>query len=240
MVVGGQFGDVFSRGYQRDDQGRVLVDALGLPLVTPGIGDVLVSNFNPDWLGGIRNSFRYKNWNFSSLIDIRQGGSIISFTEAILASDGVLQSTVQGRGGTLVFGQNIFGGETAVSQADGSANNINVTAEDFWNRVGGRNTPVGEAFKKDASNIRVREIILGYTVPQKLLDKTFLTSASISLVGRNLFFISNSADNVDPESLASVAIAPGSTNNGEISGEGRESFAPPTTRSFGVSINFGF
>ncbi len=230
LVKGGQFGDVFSRGYQRDDQGRVLIDALGLPLITPGNGDVLVSNFNPDWLGGIRNSIRYKNFNFSALIDIRQGGSIISFTEAILSSDGVLQSTIQGRDGSLVFGQNIFPNETAVAVADGSSNNISVTAEDFWNRVGGRNTPVGEAFKRDASNIRVREIILGYTLPEKFLARTFLTSANISLVGRNLFFISNSADSVDPESVESV----------QNTAEGRESFAPPTTRSFGVSINFGF
>ncbi|MCK0145514.1 SusC/RagA family TonB-linked outer membrane protein [Arenibacter sp. F26102] len=230
LVKGGEFGDVFSRGYQRDDQGRVLIDASGLPLVTSGIGDVLVSNFNPDWLGGIRNTFRYKNFNFSTLIDIREGGSVISFTEAILASDGVLQSTVQGRDGSLVFGQNIFGGETAVSEADGSANSTAVTAEDFWNRVGGRNTPVGEAFKRDASNIRVREIILGYTLPQQILSKTFITSANISLVGRNLFFISNSANTIDPESVA----------NTENTAEGRESFAPPTTRSVGVSINFGF
>jgi len=239
LVVGEEFGDTFSRGYQRDDQGRVIVDDLGLPLITPGRNEVKVANFNPDWTGGIRNSLRYKNFNLSALIDIRQGGTVTSFTEAILARDGVLDYTTQGREGGLVFGENFFAGETAVRQ-DGSPNTIAVSAEEFWNRVGGRNTPVGEAFIRDASNIRLRELVIGYTVPQSLLSKTFLTSANISLVGRNLFFISNKAENFDPEILTSVTNNPNSADNGEISSAGREAFAPPTTRTIGVSINFGF
>lgn len=239
LVAGEEFGDTYSRGYQRDDQDRVIVDDTGLPLITPGRNEVKVANFNPDWTGGIRNSLRYKNFNFSALIDIRQGGTVTSFTEAILARDGVLDYTTEGRDGGLVFGDNFFGGETAVRQ-DGSPNTIAVTAEQFWNRVGGRNTPVGEAFVRDASNIRLRELVIGYTVPQSILSKTFFTSANISLVGRNLFFITNKAENFDPEVLTSVTNDPTSSNNGEISGGGREAFAPPTSRTIGVSLNFGF
>jgi hypothetical protein len=241
LVKGEPFGDVYSRGFQRDDSGNVIVDANGLPVTTPG-KDVLVSNFNPDWMGGIRNSFRYKNFNFSALIDIRQGGTTTSFTEAIMAADGLLDYTAQGRDGSLIFGENIFANENAVIEGSTTANNISINSEDLWNRLGGRNAPVGEAFIKDASNIRLRELILGYSVPQDAISKTFLTSARISLVGRNLFFISNKAGNFDPESLNSVSTnsRESGNNNGEISSEGRESFAPPTTRTFGVSINLGF
>ena len=229
LVKGQPFGDVYSRGFQRDDAGNVIVDTNGLPVTTPG-RDVLVSNFNPDWLGGIRNSFTYKNFNFSALIDIRQGGTITSFTEAILAADGLLDYTLQGRDGSLIFGENIFANETAVIEDTTTPNNISINSEDLWNRLGGRNAPVGEAFIRDASNIRLRELILGYSMPENFLSKTFLTSARVSLVGRNLFFITNKAENVDPESV----------NNTANSAEGRESFAPPTTRTFGVSLNFGF
>ena len=241
LVKGGQFGDVYSKGFQRDDEGRVVVGADGLPLTTPGKDDVLVANFNPDWLGGIRNSFRYKNFNLSTLIDIRQGGSIISFTEAILAADGLLDYTAQGREGSFVFGTDVFPGETAVTEA-GAPNTISTTAEALWGSLGGRNTPVGEAFIRDASNIRLRELVLGYSIPESVLEKTFLKSARISLVGRNLFFISNKAENVDPESLNTVQVTRDRTsnNNTEISAAGREAFAPPTTRTFGVSVNFGF
>ncbi len=227
LNVGDEWGNVYSRGFARDDQGRVLVAADGTPEVTSG-QEVLVANFNPDWLGGMNNSFTYKNWNFGFLIDIRQGGEVGSFTNAILASDGALQSTVAGRDGSLVFGTNVFPGLDVV-QADGSANNIQVNAEQFWAKVGGRNSPVGEAFVEDASNIRMREMTLGYSLPRSLLGNGPFRSAKFSLVGRNLFFISNKAS-IDPEVIT----------NTQTNADGFESFAPPTTRSIGLNIKFGF
>ena len=73
-------------------------------------------------------------------------------------------------------------------------------------------------------------MVFGYHLPQNMLSNTFLTSANFSLVGRNLFFITNKAENFDPEIV----------NNTDNSSEGREAFALPTSRSVGVSINFGF
>lgn len=220
LVVGRPFGEVYSRGFQRDNQGRVIVGPDGLPGITAGL-NVPIANFNPDWLGGINNAFTYKNWNMSFLIDIRQGGTTTAFSEAILAGDGFLNYTTQGREGGVVFGEDIFGDETAVLE-DGTPNNIPVDAEKFWNLVGGRNAPTGEAFVRDASNVRLREFILGYQIPKY--------KARISLVGRNLFFISNKAEYIDPE------ITVGISNETE----GREAFSLPTTRSLGLSLNIDF
>jgi len=238
LDVGEPWGNVYSRGFARDDQGRVLVAADGTPEVTPG-QDVLVGNYNPDWLGGINNTFNYKNLSFSFLIDIRQGGVVGSLTNAILASDGALESTLVGRDGSLVFGSNVFP-ELEVVQADGSANNIQVNAEQFWAKIGGRNSPVGEAFVEDASNIRMREMTLGYSLPQSILQNGFLKSAKLSLVGRNLFFFSNNAS-FDPEVITSAGAELGSSNNrGITSADGFESFAPPTTRSLGLNLKLSF
>ncbi|MEN1786032.1 MAG: TonB-dependent receptor [Bacteroidota bacterium] len=219
LEVGGEFGDVYTRGYVRDDNGNVLVGDDGLPVTTSGL-EVKTANFTPDWLGGIRNSFKYKDFTLSALIDIRQGGDVISFTEAVLAGNGLTNYTANGRDGLVFDGVD----------ANGNPNTISTTSEALWTKLGGRNTAVGEAFVRDASNIRLRELVIGYTVPQRFLDKTFLTSASVSFVGRNLFFLKNNAEILDPEAVAS-------TGN---SSEGRESFAPPTTRTFGLSFNFGF
>lgn len=227
LNVGDEWGNVYSRGFARDAQGRVLVAADGTPEITSG-QEVLIGNFNPDWLGGISNDFSYKNFSFGFLIDIRQGGTVGSFTNAILASDGALTKTLPGRDGTLVFGQNIFSGLEVV-QADGTPNNIQVGAEAFWAKVGGRNSPVGEAFVEDASNIRMREITLGYSFPQAFIDKTPFRRAKISFVGRNLFFISNSAT-IDPEVVTGT----------NTSADGFESFAPPATRSLGLNLKIGF
>ena len=244
LEVGEPFGNVYSRGFLRDNEGHVIVDADGLPETTPGL-DTKIANFNPDWLGGITNTLSYKNFTLSALIDIRQGGTIASFTEAVLAGDGLLDYTTQGRDGTLVFGENIFSELTAVTES-GEPNNIQISAEDLWNRLGGRNTPVGEPFVRDASNIRLRELIIGYILPQSVTSRLPFKSGRISLVGRNLFFITNKAENVDPEVFTSVeneATVPEDSNsvfNEEVNGEGREAFAPPTTRTFGVSLKFDF
>lgn len=228
LIKGEEFGAVYARGFVRDDQGRVIVDARGLPKLTTG-KDVMVANYNPKWLGGITNSFRFKDFNLSTLIDIRQGGTIISFTESIESGVGVLDYTAKGRDGTLIFGENIYENETAVTES-GEPNDIQMSSEDLWNHVGGVGAPAGEAFVRDASNIRLREVVLGYTLPSNMLGKSFFKSARVSLVGRNLFFFSNKAKYVDPEIVTDIS-------NGS---EGREALALPTTRSFGMSIRFGF
>jgi TonB-linked SusC/RagA family outer membrane protein len=228
LIVGEEWGDVYSRGFARDDQGRVIVEADGTPRTTPGL-DVQVANYNPDWLGGIGNTLTYKNLRMSFLIDIRQGGSIVSNTNAILFADGLTTETLEGRDGSLVFGDNFFAGETAV-QDDGTPNTVATTSEAMWSKLGGRNAPVGEAFTLDASNTRLRELVIGYSIPSSSLSNTPFTHIDISLVGRNLFFFSNKAENADPEVLV----------NSNTNADGWEVFGLPPVREFGVNLKFGF
>ncbi len=232
IEVGSPFGNVYSRGYQRDTQGRVIVGANGIPLVTPGFS-VKVANFNPDWLGGIRNSISYKDFNLSFLIDIRQGGSVVSFTNAVLGADGATTETLVGRDGSAVFGENVFTNETAVKE-DGTPNDIQVSSQVLWQALGGRNAPVGEAFVRDASNVRLRELVFGYSLSESILKKLPFETASFSIVGRNLFFFSNSAGDIDPEVTNGITTRSGNET------DGFESFAPPPTRSIGFNIKFGF
>jgi len=229
LVAGQPFGEVYAKGFQRDANGNVIIATNGIPRITPGMS-VRVANFNPDWLGGINNTFRYKSWNLSALVDIRQGGSFIAFTEAISAGSGIQKYTEIGRDpGSLLFGRDVFAGEHGVTDA-GADNTVATNSEAFWNNVGGRNNPTGEAFIRDASNIRMREIVLGYDLPKELVSKTFFRSARVSLVGRNLFFITNKAEYIDPE----IMIGTSNTYEGE------SAFPLPTTRTYGFSLNFGF
>ena len=194
----------------------------GTPNITSG-QIVNIGNFNPDWIGGIMNTFRYKNLNLRFLIDIRQGGKIGSFTKTILASDGLLAETTIGRGSGIVFGKDVYKHETPAGTA------VPVDPETFWTSIGGRNSPVGEAFIEDASNIRLRELSLSYAFDQNNLDRTPFHSAKLSLVGRNLFFLSNKAS-VDPEAIVGTG----------INADGFESFSLPMTRSIGFNLKLGF
>lgn len=225
---GKPWGEIYTRGFQRDNQGKVIIGTDGLPKITTGF-DVHVGNYNPDWLGGIRNSFTYRKFNVNFLIDVRQGGTITSITNAILAGYGVTSETLQGRDGGLIFGENFYG-DLPSALEDGSKNNIPVNAEMFWSKVGGQFTPVGETFTVSASNVRLREAVFSYMWTSPWLSKLSVRSIDFSLVGRNLFFLSNKAKNIDPD----VIVGTGKE------AQGYDSFAPPTSRSFGLSLLIGF
>ena len=222
LDVGEPFGSMYSRGFERDAQGRVLMNDNGTPQVTPG-QTVNVGNFNPDWIGGLTNNFTYKNLNLRLQIDIRQGGEVISFTRSIASSDGVLDITGIGREGGIRFGTDVYPNETPATTAN------SVDPETFWTSIGGRNAPVGEAFTYDASNIRIRELTLGYSFDQNALASSPFKTVKLSLVGRNLGFLSNEAG-VDPEAIFGV----GAEN------DGYEAFSLPNTRSVGLNLKLGF
>ncbi len=228
VAQGQEFGNIYTRGWQRDAQGRVIVGANGVPLFTPG-RTVKSANFNPDWMGAISNTFSYKNLSLSFLIEHRQGGTVVSTTDGLLFGEGITAETLPGREGGLIFGQNLFGHEVAV-KADGTPNTTAITSEAFWKTVGGRNTPIGEAFVVDATNTRMREASIGFTLPKSMLTKLpFVSNAKLSLVGRNLFFLYKKG-NWDPEILSSV----------NTSAAGGQTYLPPTERTFGLNLKLDF
>jgi hypothetical protein len=153
------------------------------------------------------------------------GGDVFSFTEANLASDGFSDYTLKGRDGMAVDGviQTVDGNGNIISERE---NDIVINSEEYWQWLGGRNNPVGEAFKYDASNIRMREAVLGYT---KSFSSRILRNINVSLVGRNLFFIMNKAKRLDPNLMV-----------GNSNYQGVESFGLPGTRTIGMSLKVTF
>jgi TonB-linked SusC/RagA family outer membrane protein len=228
LEQGQPFGNIYSRGFLRDSLGRVIVGTDGLPEITNG-QTVLVGNFNPDWTGSLVNYFSYKNFSLSFVIEHREGGTVASETNAILYADGVTEQTLPGRDGSLVFGENVFSKETAV-MADGSKNVTKTTAENFWRSIGGRNTPVGEAFVDNATNTRLRELTLGYMFPKKMLGGLPFSGVKLSFVARNLFFIYRASANLDPDFM----------NGTTPTSEGTQAFTPTTTRSMGLNLKIDF
>ncbi len=220
IVEGKPLGEMYSRGLLRDSTtGQVIVQDDGRPGVTAA-RSVYLGNSRAKWNGGFGNRFTYKNFSLSFLVTARMGGRITSFTDANLEGDGLSERTLEGRDGFVIDG----------IRADKTPNTTSVTAEQYWNILGGRNTPVGELFTYSASNIRMREVVLTYTIPQSTLDRTPIKGASVSFTGRNLFFFRNDAKNFDPEMVVNTA-------SGSI---GTESFCLPFSRSFGINLNLNF
>jgi TonB-linked SusC/RagA family outer membrane protein len=199
----GSFGDLYGRVYQKDENGNLLTNDEGLPLVSEDT-DNFIGNANPDFLVGFNNTFTYKNASLSFLIDGRFGGGVVNRTEIWLDYKGLSRRTGEARdnGGVLVNGQL-------------------VDAKKFYlNQTGAGASAVASEYFYDATNIRLRELALGYTLTD-LGD----VDLNFSLVGRNLFFFYLNAP-FDPEISASTS----------TSTEGIASFTMPTTRSFGLSM----
>ncbi|WP_163410410.1 SusC/RagA family TonB-linked outer membrane protein [Flavobacterium ajazii] len=220
---GGDYGDLYIRGYQRNADGQIIVDGTtGLPLFTSGFS-VLAGNFNPDWTAGLQNKFKYKDFSLSFLVDFRIGGNVISYSQARMTGAGVSDITLNGRDGFVVDG--------VVDNGNGtySPNTTSITAENYWTQVASRDPRSAEDFVYDATNIRLREVVLGYSLPSKLLRNSPFTGIDLSIVGRNLFFFVNKAKYFDPEQGVSV---------GNL--QGIESYNIPTTRDFGFNAKFNF
>jgi TonB-linked SusC/RagA family outer membrane protein len=228
---GRPYGDIYVAKYLRDEDGNRIINTDGLPIADGGTSNYqLIGNFNPDWTGGISNTFSYKGLSFYSLIDVRKGGEFYSVGTRYMVIYGTTSETLEGReewyAGTGGYVADGVKGELVdgVWVSTGEKNDIAVNPQTYWGTGGVGN--IGEEFIQDGTFVKMREISLSYDMPKRLLAKTPFTNASVSLVGRNLFFLYRVSKHYDPES---------SYNSGNY-GAGVENHAQPTTKSLGFSI----
>jgi TonB-linked SusC/RagA family outer membrane protein len=222
--------------------GERLIRSNGYYRLTP-TSDHVIGNVNPDWNAGINNAFSYKNLTFSFLIDWQQGGSIFSLDQWYGQGTGLYpESTGLNDLGNPVRNQaheDPFDNTTellpnaggivleGVQEADGSPNTIRVEGGDY--RVWGWNRNPNSKFVYDASYVKLREVVLSYALPRKLMEKTFIYGASISFVGSNLWIIHKNLPYADPEASQSS----GNT-------QGWQSGVMPATRNFGFTLDLQF
>lgn len=217
---GGSWGDIYgNRKLLRDDQGRIVVDADGAPLSegTPVPNASLVGNPQPKFTLGWNNTIDYNNFSISFLIDGRFGGKVISLTQAYLDFYGYSKASADARDNG--------GLDIPAVYEDGTPYEEKIDAQKYYTAIGGRAGIAGE-YAYDATNIRLREFSIGYRLPVEIKG---IRNISLSLIGRNLFFISKKAP-FDPEITMSTA------NNLQ----GIDVFGLPTTRSYGVNLKVGF
>lgn len=203
----GSYGDMFGKVYERDDAGNLVIGTDDLPKVSSSF-DHYLGNANPKLLAGLNNQFTYNNITLSFLIDSRFGGKVYNRTEQWLDYKGLSKRTGEARdaGGVSVAGKL-------------------VDAKAFYmNQTGAGAGGAAEGNLYDVTNIRMREIAVGYNLTQ--IKKVKL---NISLVGRNLFFLYRNAP-FDPEIIA----------NTSQTSEGISSFTMPAVRSLGISLSASF
>jgi TonB-linked SusC/RagA family outer membrane protein len=194
----------------------------------------VIGNITPDWIGGISNTISYKNISFSFAIGMQQGGDILSWTNKYLIDQGQTKETLEGReswyNGTEE--QRIAGtvGYVADGVTDkGDVNTKGIDPQKYFHESYKYNG-IAETCVYDISYIKLREMILAYTLPKSLLSKTPFSKASISFVGRNLWLIKSNIPNIDPES----------TFSSENSALGQEWGSLPPSRNWGFNLSLSF
>lgn len=224
---GESYGDIYGFKWAQDVNGAYQINNAGLPVVQQLQN---IGNFNPDYTISWLNQIDYKQFNFSFMVDGRVGGTVISGTDAMLGYFGLADYTTKNRDGGLILPGVL---------PDGSANNIAISAEQLWTQVsqGGTNA-YGEFFAYDATNFRLRELSIGYTLN---LKNSPIKTARFSLTGRNLFFFYRGKSKLDIPGIGKRTlpvdpeVAIGTSNF-----QGIESGILPSTRSFGFNLNLSF
>ncbi len=213
-IPGMPYGQLYGYDVERAPDGQIIH--------TDGVasqGDLKpLGSFTPDWIGGLTNTFSYKNIDLSVLIDTRQGGSMYSMTTTWGRYAGVLEETLIGREGGIV-------GDGVMSDGEGGyvPNDVVVTAEEY-NKAAFVNS-VASTSVFDASFVKLREVRLGYNFRKVGSIKNL----KVAFVGRNLALLASEVPHVDPETAFS------NTNV-----QGLEFGQLPSARSLGFNISLDF
>ena len=225
-TVGKPYGILESQSYQYTN-GRPTVNASGLYII-PALATNPIGNVNPDWIGGITNTFRYKAFSLSFLVDVRQGGNVFTLDQYYGQMSGILPASV---------GKNDLGNDKRLPvasgggvilpgvTADGKTNTTRVTIVSSISTVYPQSN-----FSYDASYVKLREASLTYHLPDKILSgQHLLKSVDFSLLGRNLWLIHKNLPMADPEENLSA---------GNL--QGYQSGAYPTVRTLGLNAKLKF
>ena len=208
LKEGGSINDIYANSFfKKDSQGFVEIKQDGSYSLETG-DPVYLGKTTPDFTLGWNNSFSYKGFGLSFLINGRFGGVVTSSTEAILDRFGVSKASAEARdlGGALLPGQG------------------RVDAETYYKMIGTGDYQTSGYYVYSATNIRLQELTLSYTFPNSWF-KNVLKDVTVSFIANNPWMIYCEAP-YDPELTPSTGTY----------GQGNDYFMQPSVRSFGFGI----
>ena len=219
-VEGMKYGQIFGTDYVYDNAGNKVIDADGYYKSTATA--VYLGSYLPDYNGGLRNTFRYKNFTMSALIDHQKGGKYFSTSHMWGMYSGMLDKTADNgirENGIVLDG--------VLQNADGTYKPNDVVLDGYsyatnhYNRVDAANV-------FDATYWKLREVTLSYTLPKKFLGDS-ISDVTFTAFARNILTWGLAWD-IDPETA--------SYSSGNV--QGLEGGSLPSTRTYGLNVQFKF
>ena len=231
VAVGEPFGIIRGAKWVTNAAGQRLVDST-TGLYSNFLLDQTVINPNRDWIAGLTNSFNFKHFSFSFLVDYKKGGQFESFTVGTLRINGSLKVTEDRDQ------PHILPGVIDVGGGKYRPNNIQISGQSYYATALGANTGTSasnEFAVFDATTFRVRELSISYDLLGTLVNTKIFKNIKFTIYGRNLFFYAPNSL-IDPELSTQGAAA--TTTGGLV--RGLELVSAPSTRNIGASIRVGF
>jgi TonB-linked SusC/RagA family outer membrane protein len=231
----------------RTDDGQLLINATsGMPFQDPNAG--MVGDPTPDFKLGVTNTFSFKGLQLNILADWTQGGDFYSETINNMLGRGVTRDTEVREKNNVITG--VYGNPTPVTGADGLnhytpmlsggkpiPNQTRVTTNDlFFTQGTGASFATNGAFEYavfDGTVYRLREVSLGYSLPAKLVSRMKLTNVTMSLSGRNLWYLA-------PNVPKYTHFDPDINNSVSAGAQGVETGGAPSTKRYGINLNVTF
>jgi len=217
---GEPYGALIGTPYRRDAAGNIVVSSTtGRPLKDPQTR--VLGHYPPDWTAGLSNSLRFKGLDLSFLLDKHKGGDVFSVTNMFGLYSGVLDGTLVGRDCIVAPCAANTGILVEGVLANGSPNTRRTSAEGYYHSLYG----LHEAHVFDATYLKLRELKLGYILPDQMANRMGVARAYLALVGRNLW-LSTKVPHIDPETAF---------NSGNAQGLEHGQF--PSQRSIGLNFS---
>lgn len=241
--IGDRVDEFMSNGYMFTQDGQVINDEGGRPIrlsTVNGSANKLLGYLDPNFVWSFINRFTYKNVTLQFQIDGRQGGVIANYIQRQTFRGGRHLATTQGAMGVARL-EDTKGNKTWVgpgvqvasgtikADVDGNITNYNEltfkpnTTATFLQDWISRYYQENEFNLMDRSFAKLREVVISYNVPMK--SKSFFNQMTVSLVARNLLYFAEKKD-VDLDKY--------------INRQGSSDFETPTTKRYGVNLNFTF
>lgn len=235
---GEPYGVLVGRRVKRAPDGQIIVSqTTGRPIQdvdeNGNNSNFVLGSITPDWVGGVRNTFTWKGFSLSALLDMRKGSDVFSMTYIFGRYAGVLEESLEGRSNLdeVQNGYN-FGGVYEVKDGNGNVtgyepNTVKQSAEawnaDLYNRRHDRGV-------FDGSFIKLREVTLGYDLPKAWFKNSFVNGLRVAVYGRNLALLQSNIPHVDPETAFDNSNAMQGIEFGQM----------PSARTIGLTFGASF
>lgn len=221
--AGKKLGNIYVYDIAKDEKGNNLISDEGYYVIDK-TKYKYVGNILPKAIGGMTNTFNYKNLSLDFTVDYRFGGKMVSENQKYAMGAGMYENTLEYRDTGVTL--------DGVNQNTGDKNTVHLSAADYYMNTfnWGADSWSEKGAVYDNSYIKMRELSISYRIPSSVTQKLKLNNVRVSLLGRNLFYFYRTLENLDPESPV----------GNQWWSQGVDVGSNTATRSFGISLNANF